>query len=57
MVTPVQAPPGSRAASAARRRVGVPVAIALVANYVGGGLLIGWYYAYCNDDRKYATSA
>lgn len=31
MVTPVQAPPGGRAASAARRRVGVPVAIALVA--------------------------
>ena len=25
------------------------VAIALVGNYVGGGLLIGWYYAYVND--------
>ena len=33
------------------------VGIALTGNFVGGGLLIGWYYAYCNDDRKYATSA
>jgi hypothetical protein len=22
---------------------------------VGGGLLIGWYYAYANDDRRYLT--
>ena len=28
------------------------VAIALVANYVGGGLLIGAYYAYANDERR-----
>lgn len=25
------------------------IAIALVGNFVGGGLLIGWYYAYAND--------
>lgn len=29
------------------------VGIALVGNFIGGGLLIGWYYSYCNDDRKY----
>ncbi len=29
------------------------VAIALLGNYVGGGLLIGWYYAYVNDDSGY----
>ncbi len=29
------------------------VAIAMLGNYVGGGLLIGWYYAYANDDRKF----
>ncbi|WP_062289378.1 formate/nitrite transporter family protein [Demequina phytophila] len=29
------------------------LAIVLVGNFVGGGLLIGWYYAYANDDRKY----
>ena len=33
------------------------VGIALAGNFVGGGLLIGWYYAYCNDDRKYVASA
>ena len=33
------------------------VAIALMGNFVGGGLLIGWYYAYCNDDRKYRALA
>jgi len=27
--------------------------IVLVGNFVGGGLLIGWYYAYANDDRKF----
>lgn len=27
--------------------------IVLLGNFVGGGLLIGWYYAYANDDRKY----
>ena len=27
------------------------VGIALAGNFVGGGLLIGWYYAYCNVDR------
>jgi len=29
------------------------VAIVLVGNFVGGGLLIGLYYAYANDDRRY----
>lgn len=29
------------------------VAIALVGNFIGGGLLIGLYYAYVNDDAKY----
>ena len=28
------------------------VAIALLGNYVGGGLMIGWYYAQANDDRR-----
>ncbi len=30
------------------------VAIALAGNFVGGGLLIGLYYAYVNDDSRYA---
>lgn len=30
------------------------VAIALLGNYVGGGLLIGLYYALANDDRRFA---
>lgn len=29
------------------------VGIVLAGNFVGGGLLIGWYYAYANDDRRY----
>ncbi len=29
------------------------VAIALLGNFVGGGLLIGLYYAYVNDDRQF----
>lgn len=29
------------------------VAIALVGNYIDGGLLIGLYYDYVNDDAKY----
>ncbi|WP_296666136.1 formate/nitrite transporter family protein [Demequina sp.] len=29
------------------------IGIVLVGNFVGGGLLIGWYYAYANDDRKF----
>ena len=29
------------------------LAIVLVGNFIGGGLLIGYYYAYANDDRKY----
>lgn len=29
------------------------VGIALLGNYVGGGLLIGLYYAYVNDDARY----
>jgi formate/nitrite transporter FocA (FNT family) len=28
------------------------VAIALIGNFIGGGLLIGWYYAYANDQRR-----
>ncbi|WNB84376.1 formate/nitrite transporter family protein [Cellulomonas sp. ATA003] len=32
------------------------VAIALVGNFLGGGLLIGLYYAYVNDDSRYARS-
>jgi formate/nitrite transporter FocA (FNT family) len=31
----------------------VNVAIALLGNFVGGGLLIGLYYAYVNDDSQY----
>jgi formate/nitrite transporter FocA (FNT family) len=29
------------------------IGIVLLGNYVGGGLLIGWYYAYANDDRRH----
>lgn len=29
------------------------LAIVLAGNFVGGGLLIGYYYAYANDDRKH----
>jgi len=29
------------------------IVIVLAGNMVGGGLLIGWYYAYANDDRRY----
>ncbi len=29
------------------------VGIVLAGNFIGGGLLIGWYYAYANDDRKH----
>lgn len=29
------------------------VSIALVGNFIGGGVLIGLYYAYVNDDRPY----
>jgi formate/nitrite transporter FocA (FNT family) len=29
------------------------VAIALVGNFIGGGVLIGLYYAYVNDDTRY----
>ncbi len=32
------------------------VAIALAGNFVGGGLLIGLYYAYVNDDSKFLRS-
>jgi formate/nitrite transporter FocA (FNT family) len=27
--------------------------VVVLGNMVGGGLLIGWYYAYANDDRKH----
>lgn len=33
------------------------VGVALVGNFIGGGLLIGLYYAYANDDTRYAPSA
>lgn len=29
------------------------IAIVLAGNFIGGGLLIGYYYAYANDDRKH----
>lgn len=29
------------------------LAIVLVGNFIGGGLLIGYYFAYANDDRRY----
>ncbi|MFW7415751.1 formate/nitrite transporter family protein [Demequina sp. SO4-18] len=29
------------------------IGIVLLGNFVGGGVLIGWYYAYANDDRKF----
>lgn len=32
------------------------VAIALAGNFIGGGLLIGLYYAYVNDDARYLSS-
>ena len=32
------------------------VAIALLGNFVGGGLLIGAYYAYANDDNRWLRS-
>ena len=32
------------------------VAIALAGNFIGGGLLIGLYYAYVNDDAQYLRS-
>jgi len=32
------------------------VAVALVGNFIGGGLLIGLYYAYANDDTRYSPS-
>jgi len=31
------------------------VAIALIGNFIGGGVLIGFYYAYANDDRKFGA--
>ncbi len=30
------------------------VGIALIGNYLGGGLLVGWFYAYANDETKHA---
>ncbi|MBK8459163.1 MAG: formate/nitrite transporter family protein [Micropruina sp.] len=32
------------------------VVIALIGNYLGGGLLIGFYYAYVNDDRAFRAA-
>ncbi|HOC13726.1 MAG TPA: formate/nitrite transporter family protein [Propionicimonas sp.] len=32
------------------------VAIALIGNFIGGGVLIGLYYAYVNDDSKYRAN-
>lgn len=31
------------------------VSVALIGNFLGGGVLIGFYYAYVNDDRRYLT--
>ena len=31
------------------------IGIVLLGNFVGGGLLIGWYYAYANDKRRYLS--
>jgi formate/nitrite transporter FocA (FNT family) len=33
------------------------VAVVLLGNFVGGGLLIGYYYAFANDDRRYLRGA
>ena len=33
------------------------VVIALIGNFIGGGLLIGLYYAYVNDDRQFLRKA
>ncbi len=32
------------------------VAVALIGNFIGGGLLIGVYYAYVNDDSRHAAT-
>ena len=37
--------------------VGKNLLVSLVGNYVGGGLVIGLFYAYLNDDRRDAASA
>lgn len=40
--------------------IGLPLAnigIVLVGNFIGGGLLIGYYYAYANDDAKHLGRA
>ena len=34
---------------------GAQIGIVLLGNFFGGGLLIGWYYAYANDDRRYLS--
>ncbi len=33
------------------------VLIALIGNYIGGGVLIGFYYAYVNDDSRQAATS
>ncbi len=33
------------------------VGLALVGNFIGGGVMIGMYYAYANDDRRYGLAA
>ena len=40
-----------------RPGVGKNLLVSLVGNYVGGGLVIGLFYAYLNDDRRDAASA
>ena len=32
------------------------VAIALLGNFIGGGVLIGLYYAYVNDDQRFSDA-
>ena len=36
---------------------GANVGIALLGNFLGGGVLIGLYYAYVNDDARYHPQA
>lgn len=33
------------------------VGIALVGNFIGGGLLIGWFYAFANDEKRHLGAA
>jgi len=50
---PTQARPQTASGRGARQAVVTAVAVALLGNFVGGGLLIGGYYAYANDDSRW----